>query len=149
MSWIYIFCWIVAAYGTCNIMIFGEGPFHIFEKLRDFTKGLGKNWETLFSCMMCLPANFGIFGSLINWFLLPIPFTPFNILFAGIPGMWWAAALMDAALTSGCVWIIHHMVLLIDNKSDYYGVKTGKVQIIDEDNNTIQAEDITQNGFRN
>lgn len=147
MDWIFTFCWIFAAYGACNIIIFGEGPFHIFERLRDFMKGLGEGWGTLFSCMMCLPANFGLFGSLINWFFIAVPFTPFNILFAGYPCLWWAAALMDAAFTSGCVWIIHHVVLLIDNKSDYYGVKTGKVQIVDETNNVIQAEDITKNGL--
>lgn len=143
MAWLFVFCWIFAAYGACYIIIFGEGPFHIFERLREFMRGLGEGWGTLFSCMLCLPANFGLFGSLIDWFLLPVAFTPFNILFSGFPCMWWAAALLDATFTSGCVWIIHHVFLLIDNRSDFFGVKTGKVQIVEEENKDIISIDDT------
>ena len=67
--------------------------------------------------MMCLPANFGWICSLVNWFLIPIAFTPFNILFDEFPELWWLAALCDGAFTSGIVWLTHNVETLFENKS--------------------------------
>ena len=42
---IYIF----AAYGLSNMMVFGSGPFRIFERIREGSNNLNPHFGTLFS----------------------------------------------------------------------------------------------------
>ena len=70
--------------------------------------------------MMCLPANFGWICSLVNWFLIPIPFTPFNIIFNGFENLWLLAILCDGALTSGIVYLMYVFNDYIEKKIEYY-----------------------------
>ena len=75
---IFIYC--IAAYGFSNMVIFGSGPFKLFEKIREWSHYVSEHFSSLFNCMMCLPANVGWIASLINWFLIPqIAITPFNV----------------------------------------------------------------------
>jgi len=104
-----VLCYSLMAYGACNVIVYGSGPFKIFEYIREWAANINEHFGLLFQCMMCMPTNFGLICSLVNWFFIPIAFTPFNILFAGNPGLWWLAMLCDAAFTSGVVWIIHHV----------------------------------------
>lgn len=106
----------IMAYGVCNVIVFGSGPFRIFERIREWADDIDEHFGQLFSCMMCLPTNFGIICSLVNWFFIPIAFTPFNILFAGT-GLWWLAMLCDGAFTSGIVWLINTIQEYIENKT--------------------------------
>lgn len=135
-----ILCYCLAAYGLSNMVVFGSGPFRIFEWLRFLSNRISDHFGTLFTCMMCFPANVGLFSSLINWFFIPVAITPFNILLAGNPGLWWLAALGDCAFTSGVVWFIHHL-------EEYFELKAESGQdIIVEDvkeDDAIVAEDIT------
>ena len=114
-SWLMIFCYCIAVYGMSNIVVFGSGPFKIFEHLRNITSNINEHLGQLFSCMMCFPANLGILLSLINWFLIPIAFTPFNIIFGSAVGLWWLAMIFDAAFTSGIVWLIHYIQEYFEN----------------------------------
>ena len=104
------------AYGACNVIVFGSGPFKIFERIRYWSDYIDEHFGQLFSCMMCLPTNFGIICSLVNWFLIPVAFTPFNLVFAGT-SLWWLAMLCDGAFTSGVVWLIHTVQEYIENKT--------------------------------
>jgi hypothetical protein len=104
------------AYGACNVMVFGSGPFRIFERIRELADDINEHLGQMFSCMMCLPTNFGIICSLVNWFLIPIAFTPFNLVFAGT-GFWWLAMLCDGAFTSGIVWLINTIQEYFENKT--------------------------------
>jgi len=104
-----VLCYSLMAYGACNVIVYGSGPFRVFERIREWSTNISEHFGLLFQCMMCMPTNFGIICSLVNWFFIPIAFTPFNILFAGNTGLWWLAMLCDAAFTSGIVWIIHHV----------------------------------------
>jgi hypothetical protein len=56
--------------------------------------------------MMCLPANFGWIVSVLNWFLIPVAITPFNIILAGT-GLWWLAMILDCCFTTGVVWLLY------------------------------------------
>lgn len=114
MNWFILICYFIMAYGACNVIVFGSGPFKIFEYIREGAFRISEHFGLLFSCMMCLPTNFGIICSLVNWFLIPIAFTPFNIIFAGT-NLWWLAMLCDGALTSGAVWIIHQITSFFEN----------------------------------
>lgn len=111
---ILLYC--IMAYGACNVIVFGSGPFKIFERIRCWSDYIDEHFGQLFSCMMCLPTNFGIICSLVNWFLIPVAFTPFNLVFAGT-SLWWLAMLCDGAFTSGIVWLIHTVQEYIENKT--------------------------------
>lgn len=111
---ILLYC--IMAYGACNVIVFGSGPFKIFERIRYWSDYIDEHLGQLFSCMMCLPTNFGIICSLVNWFLIPVAFTPFNLVFAGT-SLWWLAMLCDGAFTSGIVWLIHTVQEYIENKT--------------------------------
>ena len=117
-----IFLYCIMAYGACNVIVFGSGPFKIFEWIRYYAEDIGEHFGQLFSCMMCMPTNFGIICSLVNWFLIPIAFTPFNIVFAGTT-LWWLAMLCDGAFTSGIVWLLHTIQEHIENKTITSGEK--------------------------
>mgnify|MGYP003482951604 FL=1 len=111
---ILLYC--IMAYGACNVIVFGSGPFKIFERIRYWSDYIDEHFGQLFSCMMCLPTNFGSICSLVNWFLIPVAFTPFNLVFAGT-SLWWLAMLCDGAFTSGIVWLIHTVQEYIENKT--------------------------------
>ena len=106
MSWLILICYFFAAFGACNVIAFGEGPWGIFEKIRNVAYNHWPRMYRMLTCMMCLPANFGWVFSLFNWFVIPsIPLTPFNIILAGTT-YWFIAIIMDAVITSGVVWLI-------------------------------------------
>ena len=123
-----IFCYCIVAYGISNIVVFSSGPFKIFEKIRYWSDYLDEHFGQLFSCMMCFPTNLGIVLSILNWFLIPIAFTPFNILLGTVPALWWLAAILDGAFTSGIVWLIHHIEEWFENQ-----VITSGEKIVDND----------------
>lgn len=127
-SGLLILIYSIAIYGFSNIIVFGSGPFKIFEKLREWAYSISEHFHLLFSCMMCLPANLGLLCSLFNWFFVSIPFTPFNIVFQGT-NLWWLAMCFDSVFTSGIVWLIHNIESFFENLSE------------NEEKGTISAED--------
>ena len=137
-NWLIILCYCFAAYGISNMFVFGSGPFRIFEWIRYLTNRIGDHFGTLFTCMMCFPANLGLVCSLINWFFIPVALTPFNIILAGT-NLWWLAALCDCGFTSGVVWLIHHIEEYFESKGEK-DVITEEVQ----DDDVIQVDDITK-----
>ena len=106
MTWLIIVAYIFVAFGFCNMVAFGSGPFRIFERIRDWSDGISEHFGLLFKCMMCLPANFGWIVSVLNWFLIPVAITPFNIILAGT-GLWWLAMILDCCFTTGVVWLLY------------------------------------------
>ena len=61
------------AYGICNIIIFANGPFHIFSKMHDFLKTKYPILEEMMSCFICLPTWCGFFLSAVNLLFFPTP----------------------------------------------------------------------------
>lgn len=140
--WLMIICYCFVAYGACNIIVFGSGPFRIFEKLRNLANTINEHFGQMFNCMMCLPANFGWVSSLLNWLFISTPLTPFNILFTSLPHTWVYAILIclcDGAFTSGVVWFIHNIESLFENKSQE------TTTYINAPNDIIEADDILGN----
>lgn len=110
---IFIYC--IAVYGFSNMMVFGSGPFRIFEHIRNISTSISGHFGKLFSCMMCFPANLGWIFSLIDWFFIKnVAFTPFNILLIGT-NLWWLALILDCFFTSGIVWLIHNIETFFEN----------------------------------
>lgn len=130
-----LFLYCMAAYGLSNMMVFGSGPFRIFERIRSASSNISAHFGTLFSCMMCFPANVGLIVSAIDWFLIPsFALTPFNILLLGT-NLWWLALLADCCFTSGIVWIIHNI------ESFFESISNGSASNQDENNDIIQLND--------
>ena len=130
-----IFLYIFAVYGFSNMVVFSSGPFRIFEKIREWSSILSEHFGTLFSCMICLPANVGWVASVIDWFLIPnLALTPFNILLVGT-NLWWVALIADCCLTSGLVWIIHNV------ESFFESIANGNSAIQEDDNDIINLHD--------
>ena len=114
-NWLIIFLYCICAYGFSNMMVFGSGPFRIFEHIRNITDWISEHFGSMFKCMMCFPANLGWVLSLIDWFWIKeIAFTPFNILLIGT-NMWWLALILDCFFTSGIVWLIHNFESFFEN----------------------------------
>ena len=110
---IFIYC--IAVYGFSNMMVFGSGPFKIFEHIRNISSSISEHFGKLFSCMMCFPANLGWVLSLIDWFFIKnVAFTPFYILLIGT-NLWWLALILDCFFTSGIVWLIHNIETFFEN----------------------------------
>ena len=131
---IIIFIYAIALYGLSNMMVFGSGPFRIFERIRNITSSISEHFGSLFTCMMCFPANLGWIFSLIDWFLVKnVAFTPFNILLFGT-GFWWLALILDCFFASGIVWLIHNFETFFEN------IGNGTIGTsIDENNDTIDV----------
>jgi hypothetical protein len=116
-----IFCYIFVAYGACNVIAFGSGPFRIFERIRSWAYAISEHFAQMFSCMMCLPANFGWIFSVVNWFLIPcVALTPFNIILGGYTGLWWLAALCDGAFTTAVVYLIYLLDDYLEKKIHFF-----------------------------
>lgn len=113
MNWFILFCYIWFAYGMTVIVTQSIGPFYIFFRLRLWAENISDNFGMLFKCPLCFPTNVGWVFSLVNWFLLPIPITPFNMILNGT-GLWWLAMILDACLTGG----ICHLLWNIDDYID-------------------------------
>ena len=137
MVWLICLCYFIMAYGACNVIVFGSGPFRIFERLRYWANGVSEHFGMLFSCMMCLPANFGLVISLFDWFIIrQSSFVPFNIIFDGT-NLWWLAALCDGAITTGAVWLIHNFESFFEN------IGQEEKQPQNDSEPSIEADDIT------
>lgn len=140
-QWFILFCYVFFAYGFSNMVVFGSGPFKIFEKTREITQRIHPHFGQMFQCMMCFPANLGWVISIINWFFIPIALTPGNMFFDETD-LWYVAMIFDCCFTSGIVWFIHHIEEwfenLAENKNndDFTGFDG-------EDDTTIVADDIT------
>lgn len=143
-------CYVVMAYGACNVIAFSEGPFHIFSRIRELAYEISEHFAKMFTCMMCLPANFGWICSIFNWFFIPIPFTPFNLIFRNIDYLWWLAALCDGAFTTGIVYLMYVINDYIEKRIDFYEqniyrdeTNTEGYDIPEEGDETFIVEDIT------
>lgn len=108
MLWVYI----LVCYGLSNMVVYSKGPFHIFENWRTLANNIHPHFGELFSCMMCFPFWAGVIFSLLDLFLIPIGFTPFNIICSSIPLTFFNVlfiVIMDGILSSGTTWVINNI----------------------------------------
>ena len=72
-----IILYFIVAYSISFMFVQSMGPFHIFDKLRNWLGDKSETLKELFDCMYCFPSWVGLGLSAINQFILPqIPFTP-------------------------------------------------------------------------
>lgn len=105
--WALILVYSICAYGVSFWLVYGEGPFEIFTRFRDWVEKINPQLRKAYNCMNCTPAQVGLVLSTINALLTPhIAFTPFNALLFG-SGLWWLIIPLDSMFTSGVVYLIH------------------------------------------
>lgn len=110
-------------YGFSEMVVFGEGPFGIFEWWRNTADKIGTGFGKLFQCMMCFPTWLGLMFSLIDVFLIPsAAFTPFSIIFYGMDGGWIKLLniILDMGFTSGVCWCIYKIEEVLEAKTALY-----------------------------
>ena len=101
--------YIFLSYGLSNIVVYSNGPFHIFEKWRNLSHNINEQFGELFTCMMCFSTWVGLALSLVNSLLLSsVAFTPFNIIL-GTVAPFWLIMILDMGYTSAVVWLLHQL----------------------------------------
>ena len=119
MSWFILICYIFFVYGMSVIITQSIGPANIFFRLRMWAEIVGPNFGLLFRCMLCMPTNVGWVFSLFNWFLLPIPISPFNMILWGT-NLWWLAMILDACFAGGVCHILWNIDDFIDKSTPIF-----------------------------
>lgn len=124
MLFVTFISYIFLCYGLSNLVVFSNGPFHIFEKWREISHNIGEQFGELFTCMMCFSTWVGLALSLINSLLLPsVAFTPFNIIL-GTVAPFWFIMILDMGFSSAVVWLLHQLEEMME--------RTGNVVYDDE-----------------
>ena len=112
------------SYGLSNLVVYANGPFHIFEKWREISHSIGEQFGELFTCMMCFSTWVGLALSLVNSLLLPaVAFTPFNIILGSVAPFWFIM-ILDMGFTSAVVWLLHQLEEMME--------RTGNIVYEDE-----------------
>ena len=97
----------ILAYGICNMIIFANGPFHVFRKMHVYFKANHPMLDEMTTCMICFPTWVGFFLSAVNIVLFPqIAFTPMNMVIQD-KILWPIIIMFDGLLTSGGCLLIH------------------------------------------
>lgn len=117
MNWFIIFVYSIVAYAISNILVYANGPFHIFRNIRKIATKIHPQLGELFDCMICMPTWIGIILSGLNLYFLPnYGLTPFNMIATGMP--WYAILIFDGSFTSGIVWLIHTVQEAIERSGE-------------------------------
>lgn len=112
-----LFMYTICAYAISEMMVFGRGPFGVFEWIRYIAGKISSGMKDLFSCMLCLPMWVGMILSVINIFAIPsIAFVP-SLLVYGLPiskGMLVFNIIADGLFTSGICWLIYQIESFVE-----------------------------------
>lgn len=107
-SFVVLLIFIFATYGFTNMIVYLNGPFGVFEKIRKIASKIGPRVEELFSCMACCSTWVGILFNILNTCIfISIPFTPGCLIFGTNFSI--ISLLIDTVFTSGTVWILHNL----------------------------------------
>lgn len=109
-----------------NMIVFANGPFHIFEKVRSVANSLSSQLGEMFSCMICYPTWNGIILSVIS-LVIGVYFTPFTLLFNGEHVI--LTVLFDGCLGSGSTWLIHNIEEYYERSNIVYTDEDDKIEV--------------------
>lgn len=113
MIFLIVFCYILFTYGFSLLLTTFNGPFGIVEKWRTFTDWIHPQFGELFNCIFCTSTWVGLLFSALNYWLIPVKFTPFNIIFENTH-FWWLIIFMDGMFTCGSTWLLHQLDEMMD-----------------------------------
>lgn len=116
----YIFIFLVFSficYSATQMIVYLNGPFHIFEKFRQFLQNTNDQLGELVSCEACTSTWMGFFISALNLIIIPtIAFTPFNLILGGY-GLWWLIIFLDGMFGSGISWLLFRLEDYLTNNA--------------------------------
>lgn len=116
--------YIVCMYGLTNLLVYGNGPFNIISKFRNYVQRNFPSIGEMFDCMMCTSTNIGWVLSLINiLFLQELALTPFMYMFNCMTNYWYFIIPLDACFTSGAVWLLHSFQEMCESISNNFNNK--------------------------
>lgn len=95
-------------FGIGEMFIYFNGPFDILEYIRKFAHFIHPKFGELFTCIFCFSTWSGAFMSALNFFIIPTPFTPFNMIL-GTTGMWWFIIPLDMFFGCASTWLWHRL----------------------------------------
>ena len=121
-----ILLFFILNYGMSNIIVFSNGPFHIFEKFRNLMSELSGQLGELFSCMICYPTWNGMILSALS-LILGVYFTPFTLLFNGEYVI--ITIVLDGAIGSGSTWLIHNIEEYFERANITYTDNDDKINL--------------------
>lgn len=106
-------------YGFSNMVVFQDGPFKIFKRIKKLFYSIDKSAYEVLTCMICFPTWAGFIFSLMNILFIDKPFTPFNYLIMpeGLMSCC-ITILLDGILASGMVWVIHNIEEYFENNKN-------------------------------
>ena len=112
------------SFSIAEIIIYFDGPFDIVDKFRKFAQWISPGFGKMISCFACLSTWIGLIFSAINYWFVPIRFTPFNIIL-GDTHMWWLIIFCDSMFTCGTTWMLHQLEELME--------RVGEIKYEDEE----------------
>lgn len=116
MMCFFIFIYSIMMYGLTNLLVFGNGPFDIIYKTRNFFIEKVPVIGEMLSCTMCTSTNVAWIFSLFNIICLPhLKLTPFMVYLNGDVEYWYIIFIMDSFFTSGIVWLINTLQQLCEH----------------------------------
>ena len=121
MNFLKLFCYIIATFGICELIIYFDGPFSILDKFRKLMGKISAGAAQVVSCFACLSTWVGIILSVVD-LLIKFNFTPFNIIFGSTWDICWLIIPLDAAFTCGTTWLLHQLEDLMEarmNNNEY------------------------------
>lgn len=114
-----IILYFLAVYGITFMLVYSNGPFHIFLKLRERLGNIHPQFQELLSCCFCTPTNIGWILSLIDTFILTsVSITPFNILWASSGVGWFVIMVFDMVITGAVVYLIDTIQTFFEEKDN-------------------------------
>lgn len=112
ISLIYSIC----LFGIGEMFVYFDGPFGIIESFRRFAHWIHPKFGELFTCIFCFSTWSGAIMSMINYFLIPVPFTPFNIIL-GDTGLWYVIMALDMFFGCASTWMWHGIDELVESNT--------------------------------
>lgn len=114
-----VLIYFLLAFGLTELLVFYGGPFDILEKFRTLMGKISKQAGKALNCPICTSTWVGGLFSVINYFWIPIEFTPWNVIL-GWTRMWYLVIPFDMITTAGIVLLLYHLDELITKEGIEY-----------------------------
>lgn len=118
MEFLTVFIYIITTFALAELLVYYDGFLHIFAYIRSILTAIHPHLGELLSCVVCSSSWIGITLSLINYFFIGVPFTPFNIILGGT-NLWWLIAFFDMCFTAGTTMLLNHIDERISSSMEY------------------------------
>lgn len=119
MQMFFVFIYFIFAFGFTELLVFYDGPFGLLDKFRNLMAKFSKEAGKALECPICTSTWLGGFLSLLNYFVISVGFTPWNVIM-GWTGMWYLIIPFDMITTAGVVLLLYHLDELVTKKSEEY-----------------------------